>query len=56
MKVGINLMKFTQGSPTMKAWETNKSPKAAVSICHAHEILRQEIKQGVKLHNWHDDD
>jgi hypothetical protein len=34
----------------MKAWETNKSPKAVASICHAHEIRRQEIKQAVKLH------
>jgi hypothetical protein len=33
----------------MKAWETNKSPKAVASICRAHEILWQEIKQGVKL-------
>jgi hypothetical protein len=44
MKVGLDLIKFTQRSPTMKAWETNKSPKAAASICHAHEILQQEIK------------
>jgi hypothetical protein len=56
MKVGLDLIKFPQGSPTMKAWETNKSPKAVASICCAHEILRQEIKRGVTLRNWHDDD
>ncbi len=56
MKVEIDLIKFTQGSPTMKAWETNKSPKAAASICCTHEILRQGIKRGVKLCKWHNND
>jgi hypothetical protein len=49
MKVGLDLIKFLRGSPTMKAWETNKSPKAVASICCPHEILQQEIKQGVEL-------
>jgi hypothetical protein len=56
MKVGLDLIKSMQGSPTMKAWATSKSPKAAAIICRAHEILRQEIKRGVKLRKWHDDD
>jgi hypothetical protein len=33
----------------MMAWATTKSPKAAASICRAHEFLRQEIKQGLCL-------
>jgi hypothetical protein len=56
MKVGLDLIKFMQGSPTMKAWATSKSSKTAASIRRAHEILRQEIKQGVKLRKWHNDD
>jgi hypothetical protein len=37
------------GHQQMMAWATTKSPKAAASICHAHEFLRQEIKQRLCL-------
>jgi hypothetical protein len=32
------------GHQQMMAWATNKSPKAAASICCAHEVLWQDMK------------
>jgi hypothetical protein len=51
MKVGLDLIKSTQGSPTMKAWTTSKSPKAAASICVHMRFCGKKQNEGFNCTN-----